>query len=108
MMELYAERLSEEIGPNRHVILVLDNAPWHGEARFANAPNITILNLPPYSPEINPAEQLWKYLRQNFLNNRVFQSLDAMVGHVCEAWRTLTMEKVRELCGYPWIPKTNK
>lgn len=102
MMELYARELSERIGPGRQAILVLDNAPWHGAARFAGTPNITLLHLPPYSPELNPAEQLWKHLRQNYLNNRVFKTLDAMVDHLCAAWRTLTKEKLQELCAYGW------
>lgn len=105
MMELFAAELSKRIGPGRHVILVLDNAPWHGAARFAGATNITLLHLPPYSPELNPVEQIWKHLRQNFLNNRVFKTLDAMVDHLCAAWRTLTMESLQELCGYDWVPK---
>ena len=51
--------------------------------------NITLLPLPPRSPELNPVENLWQFMRQNWLSNRVFESYDDIVAHCCEAWNKL-------------------
>src|SRR3981081_142682 len=51
--------------------------------------NISLLPLPPRSPELNPQENIWQYMRQNWLSNRVFKSFDEIVDHCCFAWNTL-------------------
>ena len=54
--------------------------------------NITILLLPSRSPELNPVENIWQYLRQNWLSNRVFDDYEAILDAGCEAWRRLTRQ----------------
>jgi len=105
MMRLFLEGLSAQIGPERHAVLCMDKAAWHRDAVLEGFENLSALRLPPYSPELNPAEQPWKQMRQNHLNNRVFESLDALFDAVCIAWNTLTQEAIKQLCGYPWILK---
>ncbi|TCM81652.1 DDE superfamily endonuclease [Rhizobium sp. BK068] len=51
--------------------------------------NITILPLPPKSPEPNPVENLWLFVRENWLSNRIFKSYDNIVDNCCDAWRKL-------------------
>ena len=58
-----------------------------GEPR--RSPNITIVALPPKSPELNPVENVWQYMRDNWLSNRIFKSYDDLVDHCCEAWNKL-------------------
>jgi len=71
----------------------MDKAPWH---RFLNVPkNITIVHLPSYSPELNPHENIWEYMKNNFLSNRVFNTVDDILEACCEAWNKLTAEKGR-------------
>jgi transposase len=53
-------------------------------------PNNTIIALPPKSPELNPVENVWQFMRDNWLSNRVFKSYDDLVDHCCEAWNRLT------------------
>jgi transposase len=48
--------------------------------------NITLLHLPPYSPELNPVENVWAYLRSNKLSNRPFDTYEAIVNACCDAW----------------------
>ena len=67
-------------------MLVLDGAGWHGALALNIPDNITLLALPPYSPELNPIENVWQYLRQNFLSNRVFDNYEAIVEACCNAW----------------------
>ena len=52
--------------------------------------NISLLGLPPYSPELNPVENIWQFLRQNYLANRVFDTYENIVGACCDAWNALT------------------
>jgi transposase len=63
----------------------------------ANSPcqTITIIPLPPKCPELNPAENLWEFMRDNWLSNRVFTSYDDIVGHCCDAWNKLTAQPWR-------------
>ena len=70
-------------------MLFLDGAGWHQTGGKLKVPdNLSLLRLPPYSPELNPTENIWQYLRQNYLGNRVFESYDAIVDACCEAWST--------------------
>ena len=81
---------------DRHAVLLLDRAGWHqtgGKLRFPK--NISLLHLPPYSPELNPAENIWQFLRQNHLSNRVFESYTDIVDACCAAWNALIEEPKR-------------
>ncbi len=74
--------------------LLLDRAGGHSTPKLELPKNITLLPLPPRAPELNPAENIWRFLRQNWLSNRVFRSYDDIVDHCCYAWNQLT--------GQPW------
>ena len=62
--------ISERVEPDIHVVLVLDQAGWHLSKGLRIPANITLLYLPPYSPELNPVERLWAYLHSHYLSNR--------------------------------------
>ncbi len=64
-------------------------AGWHTTGKLAVPPNITLLLLPPRSPELNPVENIWQFMRDNWLSNRVFKSYDDIVALCCEAWNKL-------------------
>jgi transposase len=87
--------------------MVLDQAGWH-DSRALNVPaNVTLVPLPPYSPELNPVERVWLFLKERFLSHRLYAEYEAMVDAACKAWRRLTAEggRSKSLCTYPWIPK---
>ena len=86
-------------------MLVLDGAGWHGARALTVPPNITLVPLPPYSPELNPVERIWLYLRERFLSLRVFPDYRAIVDACCTAWSRLVAEpgRIRSLCNQPWI-----
>ena len=72
--------------PGAHALLTVDGAGWHRTGDKLRVPdNITVLHLPPYSPELNPVENVWAYLRSNKLSNRVFDSYDTIVDACCDA-----------------------
>ncbi|MCP3968909.1 MAG: hypothetical protein GY717_01040 [Rhodobacteraceae bacterium] len=74
---------------------VTDGAGWHKSGDLNIPENLSILFLPPYSPELNPTENIWQYLRQTYLSNRVFETWDAIVDACCYAWNRLTAETGR-------------
>lgn len=81
--------VSAEVAPGAHAILLLDQARWHVSKNLSVPDNITLVPIPPRSPELNPVENVWQFLRENWLSNRVFQSYDDIVAHCCESWKKL-------------------
>ena len=67
--------MSAHVAPGRHAALLLDQAGWHISAKLVVPDNITIVPLPPKCPELNPQENVWQFLRDNWLSNRVFALL---------------------------------
>ncbi len=88
-MQAHLAEISAAVAPGAHAVLVLDQAGWHVSTRLFVPDNITLLPLPPRSPELNPVENVWQFMRQNWLSNRVFDSHDDIVAHCCDAWNKL-------------------
>ena len=89
-MNLHLAEIATQITPGAHAVLIVDGAAWHKPGGKLKVPdNISLLSLPPYSPELNPTENVWQFLRQNFLSNRVFSCYRAIVDACCEAWNKL-------------------
>jgi hypothetical protein len=88
-MNLHLAEIAEMVAPGAHAVLLADQAGWHMSTRLVVPPNITIIALPPKCPELNPVENVWQFMRDNWLSNRVFKSYDDLVDHCCEAWNKL-------------------
>ena len=88
-MALHLEGISQAVSPSAHAVVLLDQAGWHTSAKLKLPANISLLPLPPKSPELNPQENVWQYLRGNWLSNRVFASGPDIVDHCCDAWNKL-------------------
>jgi len=103
-MSAHLAEISRHVSPGAHAILVLDGAGWHSSKDLAVPANITLVPLPPYSPELNPVENVWQFLRQNHLANRVFDSYDAIVTVCCDAWNALLAipERVASITSRQW------
>lgn len=97
--------ISEQAGADVHVILVLDGAGWHVAKALEVPSNLTLLHLPPYSPELNPVERLWAYLRSHYLSNRAYQDYDDLLTASGKAWSQLTPEQLCSICRTEWIPR---
>ena len=74
---------------HEHVALVLDGAGWHSGKTLRVPANITLVPLPPYSPELNPVERVWLYLKERFLSLRLLNDYKAIVAAASRAWRRL-------------------
>jgi transposase len=88
-MQLHLEEISRTVARRGHAVLLLDRAGWHTTGHLSVPKNITLIFLPSRAPELNPVEQIWQYIRANWLSNRVFETYEAIIDAACEAWRNL-------------------
>lgn len=88
-MQMHLDEIATQVAPGAHAILICDQAGWHTTAALRLPANISILPLPPRSPEFNPVENIWQYMRQNWLSNRVFKTYADIVALSAEAWNKL-------------------
>jgi transposase len=86
-MQLHLDEISRRVAKGAHAVLLLDRAGWHTTAKL-EVPKNHHADLPSRAPELNPVENVWQYLRANWLSNRVFDSYDAIVDAACEAWQS--------------------
>ncbi len=87
-MNLHLAEISRNVTPGAHAVVLLDGAGWHQTGGKLQVPdNISLLHLPAYSPELNPVENIWQFLRQNQLSNRVFDRYTDIV----EPWASVTI-----------------
>ncbi|MGH8788275.1 MAG: IS630 family transposase [Cupriavidus necator] len=95
-----AQRHAEEF-----VVMVMDQAGWHLAGELSVPTNVRPIFLPPYSPELNPAEHLWKSLREDCFANHVFANLDAVEGALTKGLVALEADHVRtrSMTGFEWI-----
>jgi hypothetical protein len=104
-MNAYLADFSRNLPSHEHALMVLDRAGWHLAGKLNIPPNVTLLNLPAYSPELNPAEMLWWQVRDKKLSNRSYENITVLEQAVSEAWLWLieNPDSLRSLCFFPWI-----
>jgi hypothetical protein len=88
-MQLHVDEISKYVARKAHAVVLMDRAGWHRAGDLEVPKNLTIILLPSRSPELNPVENVWQYLRANFLSNRVFESYEAILDAGCNAWNQL-------------------
>ena len=84
-MQMHRDEISCNVAAKAHGVVLMDRAGWHGTDKLKVPKNLTIILLPSRSPELNPVENIWQYLRQNCLSNRVFEDYDAILAAGCQA-----------------------
>jgi transposase len=106
-MNLFLAELAQAVAPGAHAVVLMDKAGWHIADDLVVPANITPVFLPSYSPELNPIERLWLYLKDNQLSHRVFAGPAEIIDACCDAWNNLIAEtgRIRSLCSYPWLQK---
>jgi transposase len=104
MIQLFLDEFSKIIPRGKHVALVVDRAGWHITQNLNIPKNISFVLLPPYSPELNPIEQLWQQLKQRYLANRCFKNYKEILSSVSFAWKefTGTSGAIKNLCSRSW------
>ena len=98
----------DEVGnrhPNNRIIMVLDGAGWHASHDLTPPSNMRLLSLPPYSPELNPVENLWDELREKFFHNKAFDSMDALEDQLQTGLLALENDwpRVQSIVSWDWI-----
>ena len=88
-MTLHLAEIAATVAPGAHAVLLLDQARWHGSGALIVPPNITLMPLPSKCPELNPVENIWQFMRDNWLSNRIFKSYDDILDQCCFAWNRL-------------------
>ncbi len=91
-MQRHINEIALHVARGTHAVLLLDRAGWHTTGNLVWPKNVTPILLPSRSPELNPVEQVWQYLRANYLSNRVFDDFDAIIDAACDAWRKLVAQ----------------
>lgn len=91
--------------PGDHILMVLDGAPSHRSKDLCVPKNMTLIRLPSYSPELNPAERLWDELREKHFANRVFDSIGSAMAQVARGIKKLenSSQSLQSLTGWGWI-----
>ena len=101
-MNVFLKALSETY-PKEKIMLVCDGASWHTSKGLAIPDNIEILHIPPYTPEMNPIEQIWEKLREKGFRNEAFPSLSKVVDKLCSVICDLTADTIMSITGRDWI-----
>ncbi len=107
-MNTHMKQISDATLTGRHAVVIMDGAGWHTKDTLDEFDNLTMIKLPPYSPELNPIEQVWQWLRQNCLANRCFSGYENIVDECTRAWNTFRedIERVKSICKRDWINLT--
>lgn len=106
IVNIYLKELSEAY-EEKNILLIWDQAGYHRSKDLQIPPNIRIEPLPPYSPELNPAERLWRWLRRHVCRNRLFKSLDEQAEALGQTIRTLSSEQIASMCGCNYLLHDN-
>jgi len=96
-MNVFLEELSNEIKEDS--IVIMDGAGWHKSKDLIVPHNIQIVLLPPYCPELNPVERFWKFVKDNTIKNKVFETLGELEDEICEFVKYLTSDIIMSVCG---------
>ncbi|MDO9168121.1 MAG: IS630 family transposase [Methylobacter sp.] len=103
-MQQHLDIISATVTADKQALLIVDRAAWHLTAKLDMPANITIMPLPPYSPELNPVEQIWQQLRRTDFSNRCFENYNEIVAVCCQAWNIFAKhpEAIHSLCSRQW------
>jgi len=102
MMQTYLDKMSKSLD-GKEIIMIMDRAGWHRSKDLIVPRNIEIWFLPPYSPELNPVERLWKVIKRNTQHNRLYESIEELEKEVIDYFEMLTPEVLKLLCACSYI-----
>lgn len=106
LMSMYLQELADAY-PNETLWVILDRAGWHASGTLKIPPSIHLVPLPPYSPELNPVERLWRWLRRHVCRNRLFETYEEFEETVLDAINNLTDSFLASLCRCSYLNNIN-
>ena len=101
-MNVFLAELAK-VYPNDRIMLICDGAMWHKANSLIIPEQISLIFIPPYTPEMNPIEQIWKEIRKRGFRNEVFQTLEKVVDRLCEVIQKLPASVIQSITGRQWI-----
>ena len=109
VVQVSLDGLSATIAAGVHAVMVWGGAGYHVAKGLRVPANLTLVGLPPYSPELNPVERLWLYLREHHWSNRVYADVDAVEAAAMSGWRSVCLDeaKVRSICRCEYLSEGN-
>lgn len=102
MMSLYLSQLAATYA-DQEIISIMDRAGWHRASNLIVPANLNIVFLPPYSPELNPAEKLWQWLRRHVCRNRLFQSENKLMDALQQTLKQMSPKQLATLCHCSYV-----
>jgi transposase len=104
IMTHHLQQIAKRTQFGRHAVVIMDGAGWHTDDIAQGIENLSIIKLPPYSPELTPVEQVWSWLRQHHLATRCFTGYDNIVESCTSAWNDSisSTEQVTKMCSRDW------
>jgi len=108
IVNVFLEQFMAEVSQDVHIVLLWDRAGFHMSKKLKIPENVTIVPLPPYSPELNPVENLWHYLRSHYWANRTYVDYDALRLAAVDAWQRAALDKeiVKSVCFSEYAQRT--
>jgi hypothetical protein len=104
-MNLHLIEISKTVEAGAHAVVIIDGAGWHTSGEVVVPANISLLPLPPYSPELNAQENIWEFLRGDYLSDCVFETYQDIVDACCSAWNALVAEtgRIASIATREWL-----
>lgn len=100
-MNVFLDYIEKELC-GKEILLVMDGAGWHKSKGLKIPKNIEIIYLPPYSPELNPVERLWLYIKQHTIKNKIYETISLLEDSICDFMKNLKIEQIKQICNYDY------
>ena len=109
VVNVFLQQFSQRLANNEHAVMIWDGAGFHRSKQLRVPENITLVQLPPYSPELNPIENLWHYLKSHYWSNRAYADYDALEDAAIAAWQTAVLdpELMKSVCAIPYLKRAD-
>ena len=109
LISIFLRQFSEQLPIDTHAVLIWDQAGFHKSGEVVVPANVTIIELPAYSPELNPVENLWQYLRCHYWANRSYENYDALREAACAGWQSVCLDEmlIQNICSCSYIEHKN-
>lgn len=109
MMNYFLSEFSRSLAPDVHAVMILDQAGWHVAKALVVPANVTLIYLPPRSPELNPIENLWHWITSHYWSNRVHADYSSMLDSASDALGATfaDLQRVQSICNAPYLRRAN-
>ena len=101
-MNVFLKEMSNDFKDD-YILLICDNASWHKSKGIVLPNNIEIMHIPPYTPEMNPIEQIWDEIKEKYFSNHIFSSIEEVMDRLCDAVKSLHNELVYSITNRSWV-----